>query len=391
MIKMMREKMRCSRKTLLPLVCLSSIMTYIDLIPSTIRNYIAYVAWILLLVECLLTCRIRVHKNALQFITYGLIFFAAAALLDVFSPKQYLSSSVVYSIAVSLLVFICGLLLGNKLNQDDVKVICRWYVFGAVIYTVLLIISTRGNFNLSSRQYLGFNKNSVGQILSSAATILMIGISAEKEKSNTAIRVILSILLIIIMFLIRARTCILCFSVSVIVMLMSRYTSRKVKKWVWSLLAVLVLTVLLVPGFRTVFFEKILFANRDATDLNALSSGRVRIYSQFFPLIQNNELIGSGARYYESFFLSVIIQFGIPIGLYLWGYVLYMFRLIKRIKDSIFYGWLLVLIAVSYSLNGVFEGLPPFGPGTKNYLLWLLLGFGITHTAIAARGIDHLD
>lgn len=33
-----------------------------------------------------------------------------------------------------------------------------------------------------------------------------------------------------------------------------------------------------------------------------------------------------------------------------------------------------MILALSYSLNGVFEGLPPFGPGTKNFLLWLLFG-----------------
>ena len=34
----------------------------------------------------------------------------------------------------------------------------------------------------------------------------------------------------------------------------------------------------------------------------------------------------------------------------------------------------MVLIALGYSVNGLFEGLTPFGPGVKCYYMWLLFG-----------------
>lgn len=33
-----------------------------------------------------------------------------------------------------------------------------------------------------------------------------------------------------------------------------------------------------------------------------------------------------------------------------------------------------VVLAAVFSLNSIFEGLPPFGPGIKCYILWFLFG-----------------
>ena len=160
-------------------------------------------------------------------------------------------------------------------------------------------------------------------------------------------------------------------------MFLSRYTSRKVKRWIFIALAGVLIVLLVNPRFRTILITNILFANRDATSLDSLTSGRIHLYAQFFDLMKDHGLIGNGARYYESFYLSVIVQFGYPLGLYLWGYVVLMVRQIRKIYRRLSYGWLLVIISISYSLNGLFEGLPPYGPGTKNFLLWLLFGFAI--------------
>lgn len=371
--------MTCSRATLVPLICMLTVLTYVDFFPDIIRYNLSYVVWVLVLIECFLTRRIRLKKTAMSYIAYGLAFVGIIAILELFSTNKYLSSGVVYAVFVALLVFLCGVLLGNKLTEEDVEVICRWYTLGAVLLAIILVINLRGNFGITSRVYGGLNKNSVGQILSTAATILMIGISSKKEKGNTLIRIGLSAFLIIILFLMRSRACILCFAASVIIILLSRYTNKKVKRWIWAAVIGVLIVLLVNPNFRTILFTNILFANRDATSLDALTSGRISIYSQFASIMKDHELMGNGARYYESFYLSVIVQFGYPIGLYLWGYVFYMLHLIRKSQKYVGYGWLLVIISISYSLNGIFEGLPPFGPGTKNFLLWLLFGFAITH------------
>ncbi|MCR5610591.1 MAG: O-antigen ligase family protein [Clostridiales bacterium] len=385
MIRTLIQKLKCKRGTLLPLVCALVIMTYVDFFPSVIRYNLSYVAWGVILLECLFTCPLRINRTAFFYIAYGAVFLLIVLIFSAFSDLQYYKSSIVYAILVALLVFICGSLIGNKLDPDDVEVICRWYVLGAVLLSIVLFINTGGDFNLDKRQYLGLNKNSVGQILSSAAMVLMVGVSAKKKKGNTLIRLAMVAVLVTMLFLIRSRTSILCFAVAVVLMLASRYTNRKVKRWIAFAVIVFAVVLIAVPGFRNALVNKILFANRDASDIDALSSGRLTIYNRFFPMLKGNELMGLGPMYYESFFLSAILQFGIPLGLFLWGYVLFMLREVRVRRRSLPYGWLLMLIAVSYSLNGLFEGLPPFGPGTKNFLLWLLFGLATAHTGSRAN------
>lgn len=378
MISALKNKLMCSRFTLIPLVCFFTILTYGETLPQSIRDNLVYVLWAVIMVECVITCRFRFSKQALTFIGLGIIFYFCVLLLTLFRPdNSYLSSSICMTLGISIVVFICGNALGNKLNEDDVEVILRWYVLGSILMgTVYFVQNLATGFNLTSRIYnnVSFNKNSAAQLISSAICILILGVNRNKTKKNTFIRIALIVYLSIVLLLFRSRSCILCFAFSILVMLLSKYTSRKVKKWIYAILFIAAIVLIFNSGLRETLIKQILFANRDATSLDNLTSGRIAIYSSFWDLVRGHELAGNGALYYECFYLSAIVQFGFPVGLYLWGFVIHALNNIKKIHEHFNYGWLLMILALSYSLNGVFEGLPPFGPGTKNFLLWLLFG-----------------
>lgn len=378
MISALKNKLMCSRFTLIPLVCFFTILTYGETLPQSIRDNLVYVLWAIIMLECVITCRFRFSKQALTFIGLGIIFYFLVLLLTLFGPgSSYLSSSICMTLGISILVFICGNALGNKLNEDDIEVIMRWFVLGSLLMgTVYFVQNLATGFNLTSRIYnnVSFNKNSAAQLISSAICILILGVNKNKTRKNTFIRIALIVYLTLILLLLRSRSCILCFAFAILVMLLSKYTSRKVKKWIYAILAVAAIVLVFNSGLRKTLIEQILFANRDATSLDNLTSGRIAIYSSFWDLVKGHELVGNGALYYECFYLSAIVQFGFPVGLYLWGFVLHALNSIRKIYKNFNYGWLLMILALSYSLNGIFEGLPPFGPGTKNFLLWLLFG-----------------
>ena len=237
-------------------------------------------------------------------------------------------------------------------------------------------------FNLTSRIYstVSFNKNSAAQLISSAICILILGINKNRTKKDTVIRLLLIIYLTIILLLLRSRSCILCFAFAIVIILLSRYTNKKVKKWIYAVLTIAILLLVFNPMIRNTFIQQILFAKKEKKNLYDLTSGRINIYSRFWDLVKGHELVGNGALYYECFYLSAIVQFGFPVGLYLWGFVLHALNGIRKIYKNFNYGWLLMILALSYSLNGIFEGLPPFGPGTKNFLLWLLFGIACSQT-----------
>ena len=384
MVSKINNRLMCSRFTLIPLVCFFTILTYGETLPQSIRDNLVYVLWVFILLECAFTCRLRFSKQAVYFIGLGVVFYFLILLLTIFgSGNTYISSSICSTIGISIMVFICGAALGNKLNADDVQVILRWFVLGSLVMgSVYFFRNLSTGFNLTSRIYstVSFNKNSTAQLISSAICILILGINKNRTKKDTVIRLLLIIYLTIILLLLRSRSCILCFAFAIVIILLSRYTNKKVKKWIYAVLTIAILLLVFNPMIRNTFIQQILFANRDFSNLNDLTSGRINIYSRFWDLVKGHELVGNGALYYECFYLSAIVQFGFPVGLYLWGFVLHALNGIRKIYKNFNYGWLLMILALSYSLNGIFEGLPPFGPGTKNFLLWLLFGIACSQT-----------
>lgn len=73
-------------------------------------------------------------------------------------------------------------------------------------------------------------------------------------------------------------------------MLLSKYTNRKVKKWICVVLGVAAIVLIFNSGLRKTLVEQILFANRDATNLDNLTSGRIAIYSSFWDIVKRKEL-----------------------------------------------------------------------------------------------------
>lgn len=384
------EKFRCSRMTLVPVICLLTILTYVDLFPASIRYNLSYVVWIIAFAECIVSCKLRISFDVGRYVGGGILFFLLVFLLQLFSHKSYFGATC-YSVALCLGLFLIGALLGQKYTQEDVRVICRWYVIAAVI--IALIVFRKGigiGFNLSSRQSFGVNKNSVGQILSTAVCILLIGLDKSKSRINSILRIVFSLFLVLMVFLIRSRTSILCFGIVILVIIAGKSTSNKVR---WGIILGLIAVALVVainPSLRNTLVYNILLANRDATNLDSITSGRIVIYSSFDELMRGHGLFGNGARYYESFYLSNFVQFGWIIGLYLDLFTIWMIYLIRKRTIELDYHQLLYIVALSYSLNGVFEGLPPFGPGTKNLLLWLLFGIAMTHVSRVKSGDESI-
>ena len=378
MIRYFYNKLLCSKFSLIPFVCFFTVLTYGEVLPTSIKSSLAYALWIIVFFECVLTCKLRLSKQAVTFIGLGAFFFFLVLILTVLgSGNTYFNSSICLTVGITIMIFFCGTALGNKLNENDVEVILRWFVLGTIVMgTVYFFLNLSTGFNLSSRVYnnVSFNKNSASQLISSSICILIIGDNRKDIPKYRVLNIGIIIYLTLILLLMRSRSCILCFSFSVIIILLSKYTNKTVKKWIICLSFVAVLVLVFSEGIRKILIEQLLFANRDASSLDDLTSGRITIYSGFGNLIKGHEFVGNGALYFECFYLSAIVQFGIPVGLFLWGYVAYAIYSVKKIYSYFCYGWLMMILVLSYSLNGLFEGLPPFGPGTKNFLLWLVFG-----------------
>ena len=130
------------------------------------------------------------------------------------------------------------------------------------------------------------------------------------------------------------------------------------------------------------FVGNILFAGRNASSLDSLTSGRVSIVSEFPTLIEGHWLTGIGSLYFECFPLSCILQFGIITGSIIIGIAyLPVIKSLKLDRTNV-YSSILVIVCIGYGINSIFEGLAPIGPGVKCYYMWLMYGI------LFARGIE---
>ena len=169
--------------------------------------------------------------------------------------------------------------------------------------------------------------------------------------------------------------------------------SKNIDKRVRAAIAVVGISVIVLlfvsTRFNNFVFNNVLFAGRNASSLNELTSGRVDIITSFPRSISGSWLTGIGPTYIDCFPLSAILQFGIVGGIITILISLQpFFKSFKRRGAS--NGWnLLFLIAIGYSVNGLFEGLTPFGPGVKCYYMWLLFGILIGRTSeLSNEGIS---
>ena len=334
---------------------------------------VCFPIWGVLFVVLLLKSHGRVSTSI---VSMGLPVVAFPVLLLIFSffgGNDYFSSSMVYSVVISVFMFVIGIFIAPYVDVDLFHKIIISYSVSTFVVAVTVFIQYFGvGFSLNTSVYAYASKNSFAQILFTAIVLLYC-----YYKPNSRMQVLLKYVIVFFEFfmviILRSRATILSLAIVLMLIVISENMNRKLKYVI--LAACIFVTVLLVTNerFNNMFFNDILFAGRDISDIDGISSGRISILREFPKLIENNWLMGKGALYFECFPLSAIIQFGIIAGTLLIAVsLLPLIKAIPKRKNEI---WnTLFLLAVGFVIDGLFEGLAPFGPGIKCYFLWLFFG-----------------
>jgi hypothetical protein len=129
-------------------------------------------------------------------------------------------------------------------------------------------------------------------------------------------------------------------------------------------------------NIRNILIDNILLGGRDLNDLNDVSSGRVEFLYEFPKLFSENIWFGKGYYFSESFPLSVLLEFGIIGGVLIFSFLIFPVFFFKKHLSSLYPLHLVfLLLLTTYYFNGLFEEQAPLGPGSKNFLLWLIFGY----------------
>jgi hypothetical protein len=140
-----------------------------------------------------------------------------------------------------------------------------------------------------------------------------------------------------------------------------------------------VIYILLSPTAYNIIVNGIIFGSRDIHDLDDLSSGRVGLVSEAMNSITEHPWIGIGNYYLDCMPIAMVLQFGIVGATMVFIYIGRIWYEIHKLDKGIDLHLCTYLIFIPMILNSLFEAQPPFGPGMKCFLLWMMLGFSMAY------------
>ncbi|MCR4920740.1 MAG: O-antigen ligase family protein [Bacteroidaceae bacterium] len=247
-------------------------------------------------------------------------------------------------------------------------------MLGAIVYMIFF----RGQ-DLVGRTYAFEAKNSMGQILLCCAIVGGIFYRPNSASMRWAKYAAILALVYIIMIM-RSRATILGLFY-VIAYLVFRAPYRRLRYIVAALCAAVGVYVLMSSAAYEVLVDGILLGGRDIDyGLDEASSGRVTNVREGLDIIAENLWVGVGDRYLDCMPVAMMMQFGLVGASMVFLYIGVVWRCVERLDTKQDIHLCTYLLFYSMMLNSLFEAKPPFGPGIKCFLMWLMIGFSLALT-----------
>lgn len=278
-----------------------------------------------------------------------------------------------------MFVLFIGYNFGNIYKMEDFKLIAYSFIISGLIVAMSVFLQMISNgFSWTSRVYAYASKNSVSQILVTVFILLAV----FQQKQNKIFKLIFNFifgLLFIELCMLKSRASLLCIVFILIYLISSKKVVKSTKTFFLIMFLVFIVLIMFYPNFKQFIIDNIIFAGRDSNSLSSISSGRTEMLESFFQLFKEYPFFGHGNFYFENMQLGALLEYGLIGGLVI--NIIAILPIIYAIKNyrlnSSINNQTLMLLAISYYVNGFFEQLSPFGPGVKCYFLWFLYGLSL--------------
>lgn len=321
-------------------------------------------------------------SNAKQFFDRILIPYYIFVLIFVFyclcceavTNVSYIGADT-YNICISIFILSVSYCYGMYVQsfKRSFNNLAFFFFVASLIYGISVYVKYLVGADMFSTVYAYGDKNSAAQIFLSACIILF----TLFRPSNFAQKIVaysLIVILLYVMFVLKSRATLLGFFF-VLGYFTFVYKNKKVRYVFFLSIIAMCIYILSNPSFYRTLVEGILFANRDSTDLNSLSSGRVEQLETCVDLFVSSPIIGIGNKYFDCFPIIILTQYGIM------GAIIVFVFIANRIKECVYkldlnnqLDLCAFLLMMTYMLNSLFEAQPPFGPGVKCFPLWMIWG-----------------
>lgn len=280
-----------------------------------------------------------------------------------------------YNICISIFILSVSYCYGIHVQsfKRSFNNLSFFFFVASLVYGISVYVKYLVGADMFSTVYAYGDKNSAAQIFLSACIILF----TLFKPSNFAQKIVaysLIVILLYVMFVLKSRATLLGFFF-VLGYFTFVYKNKKVRYVFFLSIIAMCIYILSNPSFYRTLVEGILFANRDSTDLNSLSSGRVEQLETCVDLFVSSPIIGIGNKYFDCFPIIILTQYGIM------GAIIVFVFIANRIKECVYkldlnnqLDLCAFLLMMTYMLNSLFEAQPPFGPGVKCFPLWMIWG-----------------
>lgn len=361
-------------KLLAMVVFITNISQMPYLVESSFTRLISIPVWIIFVFICLYKGLVIFNLKVSFSLIISMMILVGILIFSLFTVGDYIAPDIVYCYYLSIFILLIGFWSSLEISSEGLKIIIVAYICSAVIVSLNVYLTYFAkSFDIMSSIYVYGSKNSVSQIIFTALVFSFL-VYNPKKRIMLIIKWMVVLFLGMMIILLKSRATLLGIAILFFITLLFGKSRKNIK--ISIMIIIIIFTALMFnDNLNNIVMNGILFAGRDASNLNSISSGRVEEWIIFPQLISGHELVGLGKYKMESFLLSVIVQYGfifgmlfIIVSLYpvIWG--------MKNLSKANSINLSFIVIACSYWVNGIFEQLAPFGPGVKCYMLWLMFG-----------------
>lgn len=287
----------------------------------------------------------------------------------------------VLNVILSIICFIVGYTVRNP-SEDLINKCINLFIFSAIFMGLFSVYHILGRFEISIG-YAFLAKNSSGVLLGTAAVLSLYKLIVSRTLNYKLIYSISFFVSLVCLITFRCRSAMVALILIIcVVMYKNRHSIFKILRNPMAFLSVLAL-FFCIFYFNIISFDYIyssFFENKDVSDLNSVSSGRLDLYqiglSSFYKdFVFGNISIGASLPTLDNYIINVLSRYGFVGGLLLFPIYFYLwvicFRGLKRVPFNKVYPFVCLLLLLIVSL---FESTYPFGPGTPVICAFYLLG-----------------
>jgi hypothetical protein len=356
------------------LTIISQIPQIIDL---NVSNYFQ-LGWLFSFIMFAIYNNLKLNQILLNLIFVSVIFIFTILSLSYIGYMPYSESPHWINALKTLFVIIVSYNMGLVLEFNDFrkKMALVSLVGGGILAYSVYIYSFSIDFNLGNRTYAYNNKNSVSQLLLSLVLMVILFLPKIYSKAITVlIKTFFSFMLFVLLLFLKSRATILSF---ILIFIYFIYKANRAARYFLILLFLILFILLIYDEYvYDIIVNQVLLNSSKINNLNEISSGRLDYVSVFLFHFFKNPFLGNGYVFVENYLMSILVDFGIVLGMYfiyfllLPIYVLY----VSNNRDVKDFRSPLDIFLVIYYFNSLFEQQAPLGPGSKNFLLWMFFGF----------------